>query len=45
MCGILVATEPEHFDRVDANVARGIYEEVSIPSKLLDRLLAAIATG
>ena len=30
MCGILVATEVEHFDRIDAETARKIYQEVSI---------------
>jgi len=30
MCGILVATEAEHFERIDADVARTIYQEVSI---------------
>ncbi len=30
MAGILVVAEPDHFDRVDAGVARRIYEEVSL---------------
>jgi hypothetical protein len=29
MCGILVVTEPRDFERIDAEAARGIYEEVS----------------
>jgi Domain of unknown function (DUF4922) len=29
MCGVLVVTEPEDFDRLDAATARSIYEEVS----------------
>jgi hypothetical protein len=30
MCGIFVATEAEHFERINAEIARGIYQEVSI---------------
>jgi hypothetical protein len=30
MCGILVVTEPQDFERIDADIARGIYEEVSL---------------
>jgi hypothetical protein len=30
MCGILVVTEPQDFARIDADIARGIYEEVSV---------------
>lgn len=30
MCGILVVTEPEDFDRIDADTVRSIYEEVSV---------------
>jgi hypothetical protein len=42
MCGILVATEPDHFARIDARVARGIYEEVSISANRFSELVAAI---
>jgi hypothetical protein len=38
MCGLFVATEPEHFDRIDAETARGIYEEVTLSSEQLRRL-------
>jgi hypothetical protein len=40
MCGILVATEPDHFTRIDAHVARGIYEEVSISAAQFADLIA-----
>jgi hypothetical protein len=30
MCGIMVVTEPQDFDRIDADIARAIYEEVSV---------------
>jgi hypothetical protein len=42
MCGILVATEPDHFARIDARVARGIYEEVSISANRFADLAAKI---
>jgi hypothetical protein len=32
MCGLLIATEPDHFNRIDAATARSVYEEVSISS-------------
>ena len=42
MCGILVTTEPEHFSRTDARVARTIYEEVSIANAAFGKLTASI---
>jgi hypothetical protein len=41
MCGILVTTEPEHFSRTDARVARPIYEEVSIADAPFAELIAS----
>ncbi len=41
MCGILVTTEPEHFARIEARTARAIYEEVSINSERIERLVTA----
>jgi hypothetical protein len=40
MCGLLVATEPEHFDRIDAATAKSIYEEVSLGAEEFDQLAA-----
>ncbi|HVT28036.1 MAG TPA: DUF4922 domain-containing protein [Lacipirellulaceae bacterium] len=42
MSGILVATEPEHFSRIDAHIARTIYEEVSLPTAQFEQLAAII---
>jgi hypothetical protein len=42
MCGILVATEAEHFERIDAKIARGIYQEVSISDTDFARLEAKV---
>lgn len=42
MGGILVATEPDHFARIDARVARTIYEEVSISAARFEALVATI---
>jgi hypothetical protein len=42
MCGILVATEPDHFARIDAHTARAIYEEVSISTTHFEQLIAAL---
>lgn len=43
MAGVLVVAEPEHFPRVDAAVARRIYEEVSLDSPRFDRLAVALS--
>jgi hypothetical protein len=43
MCGILVATELEHFERINVPIAGKIYEEVSLNSEHFDRLAAAVA--
>jgi hypothetical protein len=42
MGGILVATEPDHFARIEAQTARMIYEEVSISSARFANLIAKI---
>jgi hypothetical protein len=44
IAGILVATEPDHFDRIDAHAARAIYEEVSIAADAFKRLKAIVAS-
>jgi hypothetical protein len=43
MCGLLVATEKDHYDRIDAAIARGIYDEVSLSADHFDRLAAILA--
>jgi hypothetical protein len=43
MCGVLVTTESEHFERIDASIARAVYEEVSLSVDCFERLVAAIA--
>lgn len=43
MCGILVATEAEHFERISAEMARGIYQEVSISDEDFARLTTKVA--
>ena len=43
MCGILVTTEPEHFARVDAELARGIFEEVSVDASSFSELVCRIS--
>jgi hypothetical protein len=43
MCGILVTTGIEDFERVDAQVARSIYEEVSISPSRFKELAASLA--
>jgi uncharacterized protein DUF4922 len=43
MCGVLVTTEADHFDRLDAAIARAIYEEVSISNELFERVMAEVA--
>lgn len=43
MAGLLVIAEPDHFDRVDATVARQIYEEVSAAETLCTQILEAIS--
>jgi hypothetical protein len=40
MCGVLVTTEPEDFERIQAENARHIYEEVSMPALAFTRLVA-----
>jgi hypothetical protein len=42
MGGILVATDPEHFSRIDARAAQTIYEEVSISAARFAILVAKI---
>jgi hypothetical protein len=34
MAGLLVTTDREHFERIDAATARSIYEEVSVEAAL-----------
>jgi hypothetical protein len=43
MCGVLVTTEPDHFARVDAEVARAIFEEVSISKRQFEELANKVA--
>jgi hypothetical protein len=43
MCGVLVTTESDHFERIDAHLARAIYVEVSLAAESFKRLAAAIA--
>jgi hypothetical protein len=43
MCGVLVTTEPEQFARLDAEIARAIYEEVSVDARRFERLVSMIA--
>jgi hypothetical protein len=43
MCGILVTTAVEDFERVDADVARAIYEEVSVSPSRFQQLTADLA--
>ncbi len=42
MAGILVVAETEHFERVDAETARSIYEEVSLDAGRFTRLVEAV---
>jgi hypothetical protein len=42
MCGVLVTTESEHFARLDAEIARDIYDEVSIDARRFERLVRKI---
>jgi hypothetical protein len=42
MCGVLVTTEPEHFARLGVEIARGIYEEVSINAACFEQLVRAV---
>jgi hypothetical protein len=43
MSGVLVTTEPDHFERIDAHLAQAIYAEVSLAADSFKRLAAAIA--
>lgn len=43
MGGVIVTTEPEHFDRVVAETARGIYDEVSVSAKVVTDVVARIS--
>jgi hypothetical protein len=43
MAGLLVVAEPEHFERVDAPMAKAIYREVSLGGDRFRRLLEALA--
>jgi len=45
MCGLLVVTETDHFDRIDAATARAIYEEVSLPPDEFQRLVTHASSG
>jgi hypothetical protein len=40
MCGLLVVTQPDDFERIDAPTARAIYEEVTLATDRFDRLAA-----
>ncbi|HEX5471348.1 MAG TPA: DUF4922 domain-containing protein [Lacipirellulaceae bacterium] len=42
MSGILVATQADHFSRIEADIARAIYEEVSIPTAHFKQLAALV---
>ncbi len=42
MSGVLVVTEPDDFSRIDANTARAIYEEVSIPTPQFERVVESL---
>jgi ATP adenylyltransferase/5',5'''-P-1,P-4-tetraphosphate phosphorylase II len=42
MAGVLVVAEPAHFERVDAAVAREIYQEVSLDAELFSKLAEAL---
>ncbi len=42
MSGILVTSEPDHFDRIDASTARAVYEEVSLNVAEFERVLASL---
>jgi hypothetical protein len=42
MCGVLVTTDVDDFERVDAQVARAIYEEVSISPARFEQLTAHV---
>lgn len=42
MAGLLVVAEPDHFDRVDATIARQIYEEVGADETRCAQLVEAI---
>jgi hypothetical protein len=44
MCGLLVGTEPDHFERIDAATARAIYKEVSLLRDQFERLTDALDT-
>jgi hypothetical protein len=45
MCGILVTTEHEHYERLDAPTARTIYQEVSIDSLKFQKLAQNLEDG
>jgi hypothetical protein len=40
MSGLLVTTDPNHFERIDAESARSIYEQVSLELSIVERLTA-----
>jgi hypothetical protein len=42
MAGLLVVAEPEQFDRVDAQVARTIYQEVSLDDARFEQLVEEV---
>ena len=42
MAGVVVVAEPDQFDRVDADVVRRIYEEVSLDASQFSQLVEAV---
>ena len=40
MSGLLVTTDPDHFERIDAATARSIYEQVSLEPSSFERLVS-----
>jgi hypothetical protein len=40
MAGLLVTTDPDHFERIDAATARSIYEQVTLEPSHFDQLAA-----
>lgn len=42
MCGVLVATEPDHYARIDTAMARSIYEEVCLGGQKFEQLVATM---
>jgi Domain of unknown function (DUF4922) len=44
MAGLLVTTDPAHFDRIDAATARSIYEQVSLDGACFNQVVAQVNT-